>query len=194
VLLSALAVVISAHENTRDVIIGTPVSRRGSGGLDHVIGCLTDLFPLRQTLSPGESFADLVARGKHLVHGAIVHRDISYAEIQRLAAPRLRPGMARLCETVLVVDDAGTDRLQVVGAQAERLYVPPSVAKFDLCLTLVAEGDGYLGLLDYATDLRNEADARQLADDYCRALDRLLASPDVPLGDAVGKCATRVIV
>jgi len=174
VLLSALGVLLSRHRGVTDLIIGTPISRRGSAGFDRVIGCLTDLLPLRQLVMPDQSFSGLVGQNKEIVREAIAYRSISYAEVQRLVAPRRNPGMARLCETVLVVDDANRVPLRLPGARTERIYVPSGIAKFDLCLTLVADQGQYLGLLDYATDVFNRGQIERIAEEFRSLLDELL--------------------
>ena len=106
VLAAALTALVCAYNGTSDQIIGTPVSRRGAADLDRLMGCLTDLLPLRQVIRPGESFGDLVESTREVVWEAVAYRKIPYSAIVAGAIARKDLRMSPLCQTVLVVDDA----------------------------------------------------------------------------------------
>jgi D-alanine--poly(phosphoribitol) ligase subunit 1 len=180
---AAVTALLSGYRDSSELILGTPVSKRGAASVDRLIGCLTNLLPLRQSVGPHESFADLVAATRSVVLGAIAHRDISYAELVALAGVRKDHRMEPLCQTALVVDDAPRVPLSLPGVRAERLYVPSGMVKFDLCLTLVIDGSGYLGFLDYASDLYSRAMAERIVGDFQALLAAALADPGRPLSE-----------
>jgi hypothetical protein len=186
VLLAALFALLHQYnadgeDAASDLIIGTPVSRRGAASLDGIIGYLTDLLPLRAEVRDDESFTDLVASVRAALLEAMAHRDLPYTELLARAVPRKQRRGSPLCPVVLVVDDAPRVPLNLPGLRAERLYVHPGTCKFDICLTLVIDGHGYRGFLDYATSLYDPDTAERAAADFAALLHAAASDAGAPL-------------
>jgi hypothetical protein len=165
---AATSALLAAGTGSTEVIMGTPVSRRGSAELDRMVAYLGQVLPLRVRVDPGQSFAELAAQVKRVAAEAMAHRDITVAELARQLR-RPGAGTAPLIRTTLVLDDDAAG-LDLPGISAERLHVPSGAAKFDLLLTLVARHRGYQGFLDYASDRYTERTARQLTDQLAELL------------------------
>lgn len=171
---SVVAVLMHSAQGARDVIVGTPVSHRGTADRDRMIAPLSELMPLRLGVCPERSFADLVRHVRTRVHEALAHKDVSYAELAAMARRRgTTPDGRDLCRTVIVVDDMQPSRIELPGVDARRLYVHSGVSKFDLCLTLVAQERGYLGFLEYALDLFDRERAQGVLADFVALLERV---------------------
>jgi hypothetical protein len=184
VLFSAVTgALLAAGTGSPEVIVGTPVSRRGSADLDRMVAYLSQVLPLRMRVNPEQSFADLTAQVKRVAAEAMAHRDISAAELARY---RRRPGAgpAPLVSTVVVLDDDAAG-LDLPGITAERLTVPSGVAKFDLLLTLVAQHRGYEGFLDYDGDRYTERTARELTGRLAALVEAATGDPHRPLAALV---------
>ncbi len=184
VLTAAAVALLHRHGTGDDIVVGTPVSRRGNAGLDSVMGCLTDLMPLRFAMGADMSFRDLVRSAQSEVLDLIRHRDVPFGELVRRTATAGQLGRFPLFQTVVQVDDSPESGLHLPGATAERLYAHSGTAKFDLCFDLAAENEAFRGFLDYATDLYAPATARRIADRYRTLLASVLADPDRPLAEA----------
>jgi hypothetical protein len=180
VLAAALATVLCRANGTADVILGTPVARRPAD-FEQLIGCLTDLMPLRLAVRQQAALAELVTSVRAVLRECLAQPAIPYSELVTRAVSRKELRYRPLCPTVLVVDDAASTPLNLPGLIAERLYVPSGTAKFDLCLTLVRRSDGYLGLLEYSRDLYAPATGEQLVADFQMVLSSALRHPDEPL-------------
>src|SRR5262249_8515539 len=151
VLAAGVAALLASCGGSADLVVGTPVSRRGSAELDRMVAYLSEVLPLRLRIAPGQSFAELVAQVRRVTPEALGNREISAAELSRLVRGPGRAAGSPLVRTVIVVDDdAAGSGLELPGVAAERLHVPPGTAKFDLLVTFRAEGGGYQGFLDYA--------------------------------------------
>ena len=179
--MAALLWVYNEACDVGDLIIGTPISRRGACDTEQLIGCLTDLLPLRQTVRPDMSFRELVVSTKAAVLEALTHRAVPYAEIMT-AVSRKAWGVARLCQTVLVVDDAPRVPLTLPNVVADKVYVHTGKSKFDICLTLVIDDVGcYHGFLEYSTELYKERSAEQVARNFLLLLTATALEPERPL-------------
>ena len=186
---AAVAVLLHSVRGTQDVIVGTPVSHRGSADRDQVIAPLSELLPLRLAAHPDDSFTDLVGQVRGRVHEALTYKEVSYSELAGMVRRRGVPGGRELCRTVLVVDDAQPSGIDLPGVEARRIYVHSGVSKFDLCFTLVAEGRGYLGFLEYAVDLFSAEQAARVVEEFTALLERAAEDPDGPLSRLAGGVA-----
>lgn len=182
VLTAALTALVHAYNGTSDQIIGTPISRRGAADHDGLMGCLTDLLPLRQAICPGGSFADLVESTRDVVWEAVANREIPYSAIVAGAIARKDLRMSPLCQTVLVVDDARL-HLDMRGLKAERLYAHSGATKFDLHATFARNNGGYQAFLDYASDLYDPRTAERIAQDFQTMTETAVTDPDKPLSE-----------
>lgn len=184
-LAAAVTVLLCASNGSSDQVLGTIVSRRGPAGLDQMITYLASLMPLRQRVRPEEGFGALVASTKQVVTDTVAHRDIPLSlMLSELGWPRnfSRPP---LCQVVLVVDDVPRCPLGLPGVTTERLHVHQGIAKVDLGIFLVKDGDCYRGRLVYASDLFRPRTAQRIAADFCALLAAGVAEPDLPLSDVI---------
>ncbi|HEX5402930.1 MAG TPA: condensation domain-containing protein [Pseudonocardiaceae bacterium] len=181
---AALTALLCHYNGTTEAILGTPVSHRDAA-LDHLVGCLTDLLPLRLAVRDIDSFADLVTSTRTVVWEAVANKAIPYTALISRAVARRELGTLPLCQTVLVMDDAGGPPFTLPDVTAERLYPHSGMAKFDLCVTLVTDGGGYRGFLEYARDLFTQQTAERIAADLRAVLATALRLPDRPLSEVL---------
>lgn len=183
----AMAALLWQHGEPPEVIFGVPVSLRGTAAVDDMIGCLTNLLPLRLPVSPDTSFRTLTDAAKAEVLGAMKHRAVPYSELVQMTRRGVDADVPPLCEAVLMVDDMRWEPFSLPGVTAERIYVPPGRAKFDLCLTLVAGDDGgYAGFCDYDADVYHGATMARVASQFTSLLARLIEAPDESLAHILG--------
>ncbi|MFJ4622340.1 amino acid adenylation domain-containing protein [Streptomyces sp. NPDC088812] len=181
VLLSALTALLSRLSGQDDLVLGTPVSRRTGTEVKSLLGCLTDVMPLRQRIGAGETFRELVAATKATVWDAVRHRHIPYGHLVREFATERVLGRFPLFQVVFTLDDEVGDGLDLPGVTSERRYRHGGRSKFDVFLNLVCDGDGYRGFLEYADDLYDEETARLLGDRFAALLADAVARPDTAL-------------
>lgn len=175
---ASLAVSVAACVDAGDVVIGNAISRRGAAEITGVFGCLTDMLPLRLAVDPGSTFADVCAATKRGVLASLRHRDVPYAAIvkatQSARAVLSGQGLLRMA---IVVDDDGAPPLRLPGLECERIYVAPAAAKFDWCTYVVADGEDYLFLSDYAADYFTREQALATMGQWTRTLAEAAANP-----------------
>ncbi|MGD0556993.1 MAG: condensation domain-containing protein [Streptosporangiaceae bacterium] len=186
-LAAAVTVLLYAYNGSPDQVLGAIVSRRGAAGLDQMITYVASLMPLRQQVGADEGFGALVASTKQVVTDTVAHRDVPFSNIVRdLGGPR-KLSRPPLCQVVLVVDDVPRPPLDLPGVTTERLPVHQGIAKVDLGIFLVKDGDCYQGRLVYASDLFRPRTAQQVAADFCALLAAGVAQPDVALADVIAE-------
>ncbi|MFA7766291.1 non-ribosomal peptide synthetase [Streptomyces sp. NRRL S-448] len=183
VLAAVATALVHRHGSVDDVVLGTPVSRRGGADLDGLVGCLSDLLPLRVRMAADIPFRDLVTTARSEVLELMRYRDVPFSELVRRTVTGEDRSRFPVFQVVVTVNDSHDEGLDLPGVTTERLYVHPGTTKFDLCFDLAADTDGFRGFLDYATDLYEPDTARRIAHRYCRLLESALADPDLPLDE-----------
>ncbi|WP_371626410.1 amino acid adenylation domain-containing protein [Streptomyces sp. NBC_01116] len=183
VLAAAVAALVSHASAQDDVVVGTPVSRRDDEDLVPLIACLSDVMPLRQRVTPQDSFADLVGRAKAVVRGAVAHRDVPYSHLIRELDVERSPGRFPLFQVVIGVDDAPAPALDLPGVAAERMYVHAGTAKYDVFLHMIPEARSFRGYWDFSTDLFDRSTVERLAERLAALLRAVVAEPLRPLAE-----------
>ncbi|MEU4742893.1 condensation domain-containing protein [Actinosynnema sp. NPDC023658] len=183
VLMTAGMASTAAAVNGEDlvIVIGTPVSRRGDPELDGVIGCLTDLLPLRCQV-PAESTLGEVCLGvKRSSLAVLRHRNMPYAKLGGGVARTRRvlsgEHLGRICFGL----DEAPGRLVLPGLHCERVYVGGASAKFDWLQYVVADGKGWSVRADYPTAYFTAEEAETTLRQWQTALAAVAADADQPV-------------
>ncbi|AQA24492.1 amino acid adenylation domain protein [Rhodococcus sp. MTM3W5.2] len=82
-LIAAFACYLSRMTGSRDVLVNVPVSARTTAPLQHSGGMLVNVAPLRITVDPDDTVADLVRRVQLELMGALRHQRCSLEDIRR---------------------------------------------------------------------------------------------------------------
>ena len=76
--LAAFSVLVSRATGQDDLVVATVVAARNSSALEPLVGCFTKKVPLRLRLEGDPTFADLVARTRRSLLGALAHQDLAF--------------------------------------------------------------------------------------------------------------------
>ncbi|MEE4545861.1 condensation domain-containing protein [Streptomyces sp. V4-01] len=190
VLMSTCMAVTAAAVNGEDVVIGSPVSRRGAPDLDGVFGCLTDLLPVRYLVPSGAPFREVCAAAKRTSLEVLRHRNVPYAQlgggVTRTRGVLSGERTSRIC----LVLDQSPSQLDLPGLRCERVHVGGASAKFDWLQYVVADGRGWDVRADYATDYFTEDEAGLVLRQWLTALTVAADDPDVPVREVWRRLAS----
>jgi amino acid adenylation domain-containing protein len=171
----AACVLVHKHTAQQDLVVGVPFSAREHPAADGILGCFVDLVPVRQNVSGSTAFGDLTRQIAHDLSTTILDCTLSSTDIANQAADRAEPGRP-FCQLVVTVAERPAP-LALPGIHTERLHPFNGAAKYDLFLQLVPDGAGYLGMLDYSSDLFDAQTVERFAERLVRLLDAAAADP-----------------
>jgi hypothetical protein len=184
---AVMATLLWQHGERDDVIFGTPVSLRGNAAVDGMIGCLTNLHPLRLAVASDMSFRAIANAAKAEVLGTIEHRAVPYSEIARMSRLGMDADAPPLCDAAMVVDDMRWEPFVLPDVTTETVRLPPGHVKFAVHLSLVAGDEGgYAGLWTYDAEVFDARTMARVADQFTQLLTRCIAAPDEALSQIVG--------
>ncbi|MDM0116965.1 amino acid adenylation domain-containing protein [Variovorax sp. J22R133] len=179
-LLAAFQFLLSRYCGQDDVAVGTPIAGRTRVEAEELVGSLINTLVLRCQVRPEQDFRALLAQVRETSLSAFAHQDVPLdylVERLRRQAPGTRVPELRVMFNVL---NARREPVQLEGLDVQFLSLSLGATQFDLGLTVDIEGERAM-FLTYSTELFSAATAQALLDNYAHLMERLIASPDVPL-------------
>ena len=80
-MLAAFGVLVHRHTGQEDLLLATVVANRNRTELEGVIGCFTKKVPLRLNLSGAPTFAEVLARSRRALLGALSNQDLPFEAV-----------------------------------------------------------------------------------------------------------------
>ncbi|MDN2501596.1 amino acid adenylation domain-containing protein, partial [Nocardia nova] len=186
---TALAVFLARMSGTEDIAIGAPIAGRGEAELDDLIGMFVNTLVLRSRVTPGRSFAELLADNRETDLRAFAHADVPFERLVEALDPERSTARHPLFQVALSFENLAGTSFELPGLSFTALDPAADTAKFDLLLTLREQRTGsggeagIFGEFTYATDLFD----RDTVVDFGRRLGRILAAvardADIAVGD-----------
>ncbi|WP_235831409.1 non-ribosomal peptide synthetase [Gordonia zhaorongruii] len=187
---AAVAALLRTVSTTDDVVVGTPVSGRGTDDLDPLVGMFVNTLALRTPVDKNASFADLLATVRERDLAAFDNADVPFDRlVTELNPPRSSSGQPYF-DVSVALEDATRVSLDFVGLSATAAKVDTGTIKFDLEFTVShqsAAADENRGMelaLGYADELFDHDTAAGLASRCVRLLQTVSNDPQISIGDA----------
>lgn len=173
--LSALQVLLYRYSGQGDVVIGLPVRAAAVAGTEPAIGNYTQHLPLRQRLSPGTGFTDLLERNAASLQEIAMHRDYPFTEIVRARAQVSSHAPIFQHLFTYLEERQGLDlpALDVVAFPG-----PQPVGLLDTTCTVYDSSAGFRGLIHFNAGLFETSSARRWADNLIVLLEGICNEPD----------------
>jgi non-ribosomal peptide synthetase component F len=184
VLLAAFKALVARLSGESDVVAGTPLAGRDLPELGPLIGMFVNTVVLRTDLSGDPAFGEIVRRVRQTALEAWDQQTPFDLLVESLGPQRqhgvhpfFQLGFNYLAERGYA--GSGAERSTINFSDGADLSI--RTARFDLNLDLYEQDGSVIGLLEYSTDLFDEATVRAFADRYTRLLEAGARDPDTPL-------------
>ncbi len=179
--LGAIGAVLGRYSGQQDFAVGTVISTRPDTARD-TIGLFLHTVPVRLDLSGDPTFTELTQRVRDRTTGAYEHRAVPFDELVGILNPdraaNRNPLFDVLVEFENAVDEPFAPPLTATALDVARDQVP-----FDLACYLTAHRDGLRCLIEYSTDLFDEATIARLLDLLAQVLRRATEDPSTLLSE-----------
>ncbi|MFF3945758.1 non-ribosomal peptide synthase/polyketide synthase [Streptomyces sp. NPDC001902] len=169
-----------------DVPLGAPIAGRTDSGLDDLVGFFVNTLVLRTDLSGDAlTFRQVLGRVRESALEAFEHQDMPFDRVVEAVNPPRAAGRNPLFQVMLGYHHRPDGDPDVFGLPTEWFDMDTGTAKFDLDFTFVDHGEAHplALLLEYATDLADEATAALLVARLVLLLRQAAAHPDLPLAE-----------
>ncbi|MGW0366578.1 amino acid adenylation domain-containing protein [Streptomyces sp. NPDC002990] len=178
VLTAAVKAVFARWSGQEDIAVGTSSAARGHRELEQLVGFVVNTVVLRSRVEPGLSFAQLLQRVRDTVLDAFAHEDIPFDKIVEAVQPERDPSRTALVQAMVVLQNAPADALELSGARTCAYPLERDASLFDLTFEFEERDGRLLGLVEYSTELFDEATIARMTGHLRVLLAGALAGPD----------------
>ncbi|GHF24625.1 hypothetical protein GCM10010218_01480 [Streptomyces mashuensis] len=176
-LTAALKVVFARYSGQRDVAVGTVSAGRGHTGLEQLVGFLVNTVVLRSDVDPELSFGDLLGRVRETVLDAFAHEDVPFERVVEAVQKERDTSRTPLFQVMVVLQNTPDDGLRLPGVTTSGLEPVRETALYDLTLEFEEHEGGVRALVEYSTDLFDEATVARFAEHVGVVLEAVAADP-----------------
>ncbi|MER7332673.1 MULTISPECIES: non-ribosomal peptide synthetase/type I polyketide synthase [unclassified Micromonospora] len=182
-LLGGVAAVLGRLSGQDDVVLGTVLTNRPAGTED-LIGLFIDSVPLRVDLSGDPTLGAVVERIRDASTEAFDHAGVGFDELVGAVNPERDPSRNPVFQVLVEYESAVTVDFDPPRVNATLLDVPSDRAPLDMTLYLTHHVDRVQCVVEYNTDLFDEASVRRVLA-YLEALLRRAAAGRDPVLSAL---------
>lgn len=176
-LLAAFKVLLYRYSGERQITVGSPVAGRRTKELEELIGCFINTLPLRTELAGDERFLDVLGNVKQTCLDGMDHQDMPLTYLAAELSRRGADGVVPLFQTLLVFQNFELPTFGIPGLGVEPLSLANGGAQFELSL-FMAEQDGRIQVvLQYNSNLFDEATAERIFEHYGTLLNHVTHFP-----------------
>ncbi|HEX2191329.1 MAG TPA: amino acid adenylation domain-containing protein, partial [Longimicrobiaceae bacterium] len=161
-----------------DVVVGSPAAGRTRPETEGLIGFFVNMLPLRGDLSGDPTWAELLGRVRETALEAYAHQELPFERLVEEVATDRGAGHAPVFQAALDLQRPTPAELLRLGpVRMEPLPPAGVVAKFDLDLTVVEDGETLEGTLVYPAELFEAATAGRMAAHLRATLETMAGDP-----------------
>ena len=151
---AVLRMLFYRYTGQRDFVLGTAALGRSVPELDDQIGYYVNTLALRDAVTPGMRFRELLQDVQGTLVDVLRHRDYPFERVVRDVGVITEPNRNALVDVMIMMDPGwGDGTVKMDGLEIVQLDVPSSHSKVDLTLFFKETPSGLEATIDYATDL-----------------------------------------
>uniref|UniRef100_UPI0038BE1BE6 alpha/beta fold hydrolase n=1 Tax=Dickeya aquatica TaxID=1401087 RepID=UPI0038BE1BE6 len=187
VLQAALGIYYTQLGAGTDIPLGAISAGRSDEALHNLVGCFLTQWVMRVDTSGDPTVNEVLARVRAQALSSYGHQDIPYLKLVSELLPERPLSHYPLYQTMMILQNAPSEALNVPGLNARLYPVHSGHAKWDLYFTLYEEysetGEplGMAGILEYAVDLFRRETAERMAAGYLATLEAVVANPNASI-------------
>jgi FkbH-like protein len=153
VLLAFYTIFLSKLSSQEDIVIGTPVLGRRHADLEKIIGMFVNTLALRNYPGGGKKFVDFLGEVKERTLKSLENQGYPYEVLVEKVAVKRDVSRNPLFDTLFVLQDTGTQKIEIPGMKLVPYEYENKTSKFDLSLTGVEVEEKLLFTFEYSTKL-----------------------------------------
>ncbi|WP_369211087.1 amino acid adenylation domain-containing protein [Streptomyces flavofungini] len=189
VLDTALAVLLNRLGAGQDIPIGVANAGRDDEATENLVGFFANTLVLRNRLSQGQTFRQLLTEVREQTLEALAHQDVPFESLVDSLRPSRSMSHHPLVQVMLSWQSATDETLDLPGVEAAPMVVSTGTARMDLVLLLherlTGEGAarGIDGGIEYNADVFDPETVRTMLGRLRQVVLAMITDPDQQIGD-----------
>jgi amino acid adenylation domain-containing protein len=176
ILLAAFQTLLYRYTGQDDILVGSPIANRGRTEVEGLLGFFINTLVLRTDFSGNPTFEQLLARVREVCLQAYAHQQLPFEKIVEELQPDRDLRRNPLFEVMFELRKARNQTATPGGVKVEELEFDAGLAKFDLTLYMIDEGETLCGLLEYGTDLFDTATIERMLGHFQTLLEGIVSN------------------
>ncbi|ASS75353.1 hypothetical protein CIG75_10355 [Tumebacillus algifaecis] len=176
-LLATYKTLLYRYSGQEDICVGTPVAGRSRQEAEHLIGIFINTLVLRTHVSGDLTFEELLHRVRETALSAYMHQDVSFERLVEELQPERDMSRSPLFQTMFVFQNTPDAEVELPGIIAQPHPFDHAVAKFDLTFAIGEHEQGLSGMIEYNTDLFDEATIDRMIGHFQTLLHQIAEQP-----------------
>ncbi|MBV9791051.1 MAG: amino acid adenylation domain-containing protein, partial [Chloroflexi bacterium] len=179
-LLAGYQALLARYSGQSDILVGVPIAGRLRPELASLIGFFVNTLVMRASLAEQPTVRDLLAQVRHVALDAYAHQDIPFEQLVEVLQPERTLSHTPIFQAAFTLQNTPEPSVELADLSVSAMEEGDlGVAKFDLMLSVREVADGELAfVVEYSTDLFEEATIRRMVEHYGRLLAGMAADPD----------------
>ncbi|MBV9927471.1 MAG: amino acid adenylation domain-containing protein [Acidobacteria bacterium] len=180
-LMAAFNLLLHRYSGQDDIAVGAPIANRNRLETELLTGFFVNTLVMRTDLAGDPTFRELLGRVRETALGAYAHQDMPFERLVEELQPDRSLNRQPLFQVMFVLQNAPMRPLELPGLDIETLRVHNETAKFDLLLSMREEGEHLLAVMEYSTDIFEQATVERMMQHFQNLLAGAAADPGLRL-------------
>ncbi|MBK8551797.1 MAG: amino acid adenylation domain-containing protein [Ignavibacteria bacterium] len=183
-LLAALNVLLYRYSSQHDICIGTPVAGRQQQNLEGLIGFFINTLALRSEVNGNEGFKDLLQKIKATTLKAYEYQDVPFEKVVDAVVKDRDQSRTPIFQVMFVLQNTpDIPKLQLGNVMLSKEGHEHTSAKFDLTVNINETAQGFVGNIQYCTDLFNADTINRMIEHFKELLKSIVLNPEQNVGE-----------
>ncbi|MET7798190.1 amino acid adenylation domain-containing protein [Streptomyces decoyicus] len=179
-LTTALKAIFARYSGQRDIAVGTASAGRGHAGLEQLVGFLVNTVVLRSHVDPQLSFSELLGQVRETVLDAFAHEEVPFERVVEAVQRERDTSRTPLFQVMVVMQNAPGMNPELPGVRVGDFTMERDTALYDLTIEFEEHEEGLTVLVEYSTELFDEATIARFTEHFGVLLDGVVAEPKSP--------------
>ncbi len=180
-LLASLQTLLYRYTGQQDINVGTPIANRNRSETEGLIGFFVNTLVMRTDLSGDPSFTEVLRRVREMALGAYAHQDLPFEMLVDMVQPKRNMSHTPLFQVMFVLQNLPMGSQKLSDLTLSPVEAETGIAKFDLTVSMVEQGDGLAGSFEYNTDLFDVETIEGMIEHFKILLEGIVAAPEQPI-------------
>ncbi len=182
VMLAAYGVLLHHYTGEAQIVIGSPFANRGEQDeLQKVMGCFTNALPLVLNFKESADFFEVLQQVKKSVLHAFSTQELPFEKLVESLKPHRDPSANPIFQVAFLLQDPPME-VSLAGIEGKSFRLHSGTSKFDSLIWLWETPTQLAGLIEYSTELFDQAFIETFLQHYQQLLGEIIACPELDVG------------
>ncbi|HET6256278.1 MAG TPA: amino acid adenylation domain-containing protein, partial [Puia sp.] len=183
-LLAGLNALLYSYTGHNDLVIGTVASQRDYPSLQSVVGLFINTLPLRLSVSPDNSFNQLIELQHRTLTDVFLHQGMPFGYLVELLSKKRDASHSVFFDILVVYNNKESDIKEFNIIDGDFAFVEKDFRKtsqFDLTFSFFASDDDLTLTVEFNTDVYNEATVERFVAHFRVLLAKAISRPETSI-------------